>query len=89
MDLKSLTLGLLRGLEESPVDAPLTERDLANRRVKEILSGGLLVYPTWTPLVCDVWSVIPDMLYSLFCLQKCVVCTSDCVRPYPRPCVLE
>lgn len=47
MDLKSLTLGLLRGLEESPVDAPLTERDLTNRTgVKKILSGGLLVYPT-------------------------------------------
>ena len=25
---QTLTLGLLRGLEESPLDAPLTERDL-------------------------------------------------------------
>lgn len=28
---QALTLGLLRGLEERPVDAPLTERDLGNR----------------------------------------------------------
>lgn len=90
MDLKSLTLGLLRGLEESPVDAPLTERDLTNRTgVKKILSRGLLVYPTWMSLVCNVWSITPDMFYSIFCLQKCVICTSGCVRQYPRPCALE
>lgn len=28
---QALTLGLLRGLEERPVDAPLTERDLIKR----------------------------------------------------------
>lgn len=28
---QALTLGLLRGLEERPVDAPLTERDLTTR----------------------------------------------------------
>lgn len=33
LDQTSLTLGLLRGLEERPVDAPLTERDLTNRKV--------------------------------------------------------
>lgn len=49
MDLRSLTLGLLRGLEESPVDAPLTERDLTDRtRVRKILSRVLLVYSTCT-----------------------------------------
>lgn len=31
LDQSSLTLGLLRGLEERPVDAPLTDRDLTNR----------------------------------------------------------
>lgn len=35
---QALTLGLLRGLEESPVDAPLTERDLANRPESKNLS---------------------------------------------------
>lgn len=29
---QALTLGLLRGLEERPVDAPLTERDLTERQ---------------------------------------------------------
>lgn len=32
---QALTLGLLRGLEERPVDAPLTERDLTEDRISD------------------------------------------------------
>lgn len=63
----NLTLGLLRGLEESPVDAPLTERDLykQNRGEKKVLSRRLLVYPTWTSLVCDAWSIQQSVFCSI------------------------
>lgn len=32
---QALTLGLLRGLDERPVEAPLTERDLTDQRLND------------------------------------------------------
>lgn len=70
----SLTLGLLRGLEDRPVEAPLTLRDLFPGKIKK----GKIDYVWWG----EVWGC------NWCCFGTGVVVagpTSDCAVPSPKP----
>lgn len=87
---QALTLGLLRGLDERPVEAPLTERDLTDQRLKDYKKENRVS----TRGLCKAKHIVQcnavcTHIYICVCVYvhlSITHCTSGCVQLCPGPC---